>query len=198
MRLLLTSNGITSSKIKKEALKLIDKKQNKALIMFTARGHYKKYLRLIKCQLANLGIKRKNIFLADISKKARKPKDIDIFYSCGGNTFYILDRVRKTGFDKIIRKHIKQGKLYIGVSAGSILVHKTIEIAGWGKWRDINDIKLKNLRGLGFTNIAIYPHYRKIMKKTVDEFKRKVKYPVIVMRDRQAVLIVNNKKKFLG
>jgi len=198
-KLLLTSNGLSSRKLRKEFVKLLNKpvEETKVLIMYTQRRRYKRHIRKIKRTLVLSGINKKNIILANISKKTKKNYDFDIFFSCGGNTFYILDRVRKTGFDKIIKKAVKKGKIYISVSAGSIIVHKSIEIAGWGKWGDINEINLKNLKGLNLTNLAIYPHYLKIMKKSVDEFKKKVKYPVKEIRDRQAVLILGNKIKFL-
>lgn len=200
MKLLLTSNGLSSKKIKKELLKLLIKpaEENKVLIMYTTKSKkYKKSLRKINKQLISLGIKKQNLIYANISRKVGKLSEFDVFYSCGGNAFYILDRIRKTSFDKIIKNHIKQEKLYIGVSAGSILVHKTIEIAGWVKWGDINNINLKNLSGLNIINIAVYPHFKKIMKKSVNEFKKKADYPVIEIKDKQAVLVLGNKIKLI-
>lgn len=55
MKLLLTSNGLSSKRIGKEFLKLIDKpaKENRVLVMYTTKGHYKKHLKLI-CKQQNL------------------------------------------------------------------------------------------------------------------------------------------------
>jgi len=200
MRLLLTSDGLTSVKIREEVLKLLDKpaKDNLVLIMYTTKSKkYKKYLSKIKKQLVSLGIKPKNIYYANISRNisAKKFKDFDVLFSCGGNTFYILGRVRKTGFDKFIKNFVKSGKLYIGVSAGSIIIHKTIEIAGWSKEGDINEIKLKNLRGLNMIRIAIFPHFHKSLAKEISSFKKKVNYPVIELRNKHAVLISGKKIK---
>jgi len=198
-RLLLTSNGLSNLRLIKEAKKLLTKPadETKVLVMYTLRKKsYVKYLRRTKKQLIKLGIKRKNIICINISKKIKKPNlDFDIFYSCGGNTFYILDRIRKTGFDKIIKSFVKKGGFYVGLSAGSIIVHKTIELAGWGRERDLNDINLKNLTGLKITNTMVFPHYRAGLKKEVDEFKKIVNYPVIELRDGRALLILGNKFK---
>jgi dipeptidase E len=144
-----------------------------------------------------LGIKDTNIVEANINKKikAKNYKGFDIFYSCGGNTFHILDRVRKTGFDRFIKNFIKSNRLYIGVSAGSIIVHKTIEIAGYGKHGDKNNIKLRDLRGLDVIKTAILPHYKIKLRKDANNFRKKVEYPVMELRDGQALVIYGKKVK---
>jgi len=46
----------------------------------------------------------------------------DVLYVQGGNTFYLLDRMRRSGADGIIRKLVAaHGTVYCGVSAGSII-----------------------------------------------------------------------------
>ncbi len=199
-KLLLTSNGLTSKKINKEFLKLIDRPLglNRILIIHTAnkRKHFRRINRLKK-EFSLFGILKGNIFEANINQKIKASKfgNFEIVYVCGGNTFYILDRIRKTGFDKWLEKFVRMNGVYVGVSAGSIIVHNTIEIAGYGSVGDINEIGLKNLKGLGLTKIAILPHFKKRIKKEFDVFKRKVNYPVVYLKDKQALLILSNKTK---
>ncbi|MEM0465286.1 MAG: Type 1 glutamine amidotransferase-like domain-containing protein [Candidatus Pacearchaeota archaeon] len=122
----------------------------------------------------------------------------DAVYICGGNTYYILDRIRKTGLDSSIKKFVRKGGLYIGVSAGSIIAGENIEIAGWGTEGDINDINLKDLRGLGFTKIAVFPNYKSKLKSEVEEFRSNVAYPVESIKDKEAIIILGkNLRKFL-
>ena len=197
-KLLLTSDGLSSRKIMKEAKKLLTKpaKETRALIIYTLRKKsYIKYVRKVKKHLLKLGIKRKSIFYANISHNITVPKqDFDIIYSCGGNTFFILNRMRKTGFDKFIKKFIKKGGFYIGVSAGSILVSKNIELAGWDRGWDVNDVGLKNLKGLNLAPAVVCPHFTAKEKKRADSFE-KAHYPIVRLRDRQALLILGNKVK---
>ena len=40
-------------------------------------------------------------------------KDFDIIYVCGENTFYLLKKIRETGFDKVIIEFTKTDKLYL-------------------------------------------------------------------------------------
>jgi len=195
-KLLLTSDGLSNNKLIKEAKKLLTKPANeaRALIIYTLRKKsYIKYVRKVKKQLLKLGIKKSNIFYANISNNIKPSKqDFDIIYSCGGNTFYILDRIKKTGFDKLIKKFVADSGLYVGVSAGSMIVHKTIKGADGGKEGDVNDIGLKNLNALNLTNIWIWPHFRNDLRSEVTDFRKKVSFPVKELRDGEAILILGN------
>jgi len=59
----------------------------------------------------------------DISKKLRGN---DAIYISGGNTFYLLQEMKKSGADRILSEEIEAGKLYIGESAGSVLLSPDI------------------------------------------------------------------------
>jgi dipeptidase E len=200
-KMILTSDGITSNSIKREFLRILEKPvaETKVLIIYTLRRKSSiKYVRKVNTQLKNLGIKKKNIYYANISSNIKKPKkDFDVIYSCGGNTFYILDRIKKTGYDKVIKNFVHRGRLYLGVSAGSMIVHKTIKGADGGKEGDVNDIGLKNLKALNLTNIWIWPHFRDELNKEVIEFRKSVKWPVKELRDGEAILILGKKIKKL-
>lgn len=52
----------------------------------------------------------------------------DIIWVGGGNTFYLLQEVRRTGFDKFLKKKIDEGIPYVGSSAGSVLLGPNIEL----------------------------------------------------------------------
>jgi len=55
-------------------------------------------------------------------------QDCDIIWVGGGNTFYLLQEVRRSGFDKFLEKKIDEGIPYVGSSAGSILLGPDIEL----------------------------------------------------------------------
>lgn len=205
-KMLLASSGPSSSrKIKEIFLKLAGKspKDIKVLAMICPKDKSReiRYPKGIRKDLRKLGIQPKNIIFANIHKsisaKRFNKMQFDVFLSWGGNTFLILDRVRKTGFDKFIKRIVNQGKFYFGSSAGSIIVFKTIEIAGWGSERDENAIRLRNLKGLNLFNIAIFPHYHKKLKKEVQEFKKNAKYKIQELKDGEAMLILGKSKKLI-
>lgn len=52
--------------------------------------------------------------------------NIDIIFVAGGNTFYLLQEAKKSGFDKLTPELVSSGVIYIGSSAGSPLAGPTI------------------------------------------------------------------------
>jgi len=196
-RLILTSSGLESKKLKDEFLKIIKKPIENNRLMLIAGARTKKELFYVNESLKELikfGIPKKNIKFINISKKIYiNNKNFDIIYVCGGNTYYILDRLRKTKLDKLIKKLVNKSVIYVGVSAGSIIAGKSIQIAGWGSEADANEIGLKDLTGFNFTNIAIFPHYKNKLKKEIISFRKIVKYPVEPLRNKQAITIIKNK-----
>ncbi|MCL2819682.1 MAG: Type 1 glutamine amidotransferase-like domain-containing protein [Oscillospiraceae bacterium] len=50
----------------------------------------------------------------------------DYIFVCGGNTFFLLQELRRKGVDKLILEHINKGKLYISTSAGSLIMQNDI------------------------------------------------------------------------
>lgn len=58
-----------------------------------------------------------------------KLKNNDIIYVTGGNTFFLLKELKRTGADKIIIEEVNAGKLYIGESAGAMVTAANIEYA---------------------------------------------------------------------
>ncbi|MDU8954078.1 MAG: Type 1 glutamine amidotransferase-like domain-containing protein, partial [Streptococcus sp.] len=55
----------------------------------------------------------------DINQKLR---DNDYIYVTGGNSFFLLQELRRSGADKIIVEEIDKGKVYIGESAGAVVL----------------------------------------------------------------------------
>ncbi len=87
----------------------------------------------------------------------KRLNNIQIIYFCGGNTFYLLDQVIKTGCDEIIKEKINNGVIYIGSSAGSMIVGTRIDLAS-----TIDDkSKAPDLKstGLEIVDLSILPHW---------------------------------------
>ncbi len=56
----------------------------------------------------------------------QKIKENDFIYVTGGNSFYLMQELKKSGADAIIKEEIENGKLYIGESAGAIILSNSI------------------------------------------------------------------------
>ncbi len=129
--------------------------------------------------------------------KSRLEK-VDIINVGGGNTFFLLYWVRKSGLDKYLKELIDQGKIYMGVSAGSIIMGPNIELSGWKKEWDENVVNLKDPTGLNLVPFAVSPHFIEEDLFFLREKSKTVDYPIIAINDTQAVMVVGNKYKIVG
>lgn len=123
-----------------------------------------------------------------------KLKRNDYIYVSGGNTFFLLQELKRTGADKIILDEINSGKLYIGESAGSIIVSPNIEYV-----KDMDDCKvasdLNTLEGLSAIDFYPVPHYTnfpfaKAVERIIAKYESKMNlYPI---NNSQAILVEGN------
>ncbi|UKI22273.1 MAG: Type 1 glutamine amidotransferase-like domain-containing protein [Anaerotruncus sp.] len=80
-------------------------------------------------RLKKLGIKAcmLDISVAESNEITAKLLNSDIIYIGGGNTFYLLQELKRSGADMIIREQIALGKAYIGESAGAVVAAPRID-----------------------------------------------------------------------
>jgi dipeptidase E len=201
MRLLLTSNGWKNNlRIKNEFLELVkNKKPSEMVVLFVNIAKKEdsdwKYVTYHIKEMKKIGILKKNIIIINPDNEKKYPENIDVIYFCGGNTFHYMDMIRKTELDKKIKKLIKQGVFYFGISAGSILVGPSIEIAQTCSG-DENDVGLKDLTGLKITQRIISPHYLESDEKEINDFEKNGK-KVYKISDGQAVLLLKQRITFI-
>lgn len=201
-KLLLTSAGFLNKEVTNVFLKELNKELSKSRVFMVAGARIEEeeyYIQESKQELIDLGFNDIFVFNLDRQISIDEVKDYDAIYVCGGNTYYIMKKFRKTGLDKIVIKLVNQGIIYVGVSAGSVMAGPDIEIAGWGIGGDKNDVDLKDLTGFNLTNISIFPHFEEDKhRQDVEEFKKKVNYPVIELTDNQAVFIKGERYRVIG
>lgn len=82
--------------------------------------------------------------IENISQKLNKN---DYIYISGGNTFFLLQELKKSGTDKLLIDLINKGKPYIGESAGSMILSPNIEY-------------IKNMDDYQNTSLNNFQHYR--------------------------------------
>lgn len=150
-----------------------------------------------------MGINTDNIKVLELEHKIlySEVEGFDAILVGGGNCYYLLDKARKSGFKKVLDRFLKNG-VYVGISAGSILVAPEIRIA---KLRDINIVNLKELTAFNYVDFAIAPHMgtpkfveRGLTKKNVRAFAKTVSYEIIPLTDQQAVLVEGKKWRIVG
>lgn len=81
-----------------------------------------------KNALSNKGVDIKELDLttATFSEIAEQLEHCDFIYISGGNTFFLLEQLKRTGADKLIIQQVNAGKLYVGESAGAMIASPNI------------------------------------------------------------------------
>ena len=119
----------------------------------------------------------------------------DIIYVGGGNSFFLLQEMRRSGADAIIVEAVANGKPYVGESAGAVVAGSDI-----GYIQDMDDAKaaplLQDSRGLGLVDFRVVPHYHgpllgrraaKIVRKYADASDLRI------ITDTQAIVVHGDK-----
>ena len=98
----------------------------------------------------------------------------DYIYITGGNTFFLLQELKRKGVDKIISKQVKLGKLYIGESAGAIIASPDAEYMRSVNFDPIEKApELKDCTSLDLVDFYTIPHYGNFPFKKKGEKDRK-------------------------
>lgn len=116
----------------------------------------------------------------------------EIVFVNGGNTFYLLKKMRDAFFQSAIVPFLERGGLYVGVSAGSIVAGPSIAVADSKTNGDPNDVGLTDFTALRLVKEATYPHFQPHQQKEVDDFQATVEYPVVALKDDEAILAVGD------
>ena len=149
----------------KDIIKYLDKPPSKMSLVFIDTAAEveegdKQWLKDDRNSLKEVGF---NLFDYTITGKKEDEirgqlKDVDVIYIEGGNTFYLLEKIKESGLDKIVHEHVNNCKIYIGTSAGSIVagpdIYPSYCIENVEKAPNLKDYK-----GLGLVNFVILPHW---------------------------------------
>ncbi len=135
-------------------------------------------------------------------KKEDELRDIlskkELVYVEGGNTFYLLASIRRSGFEHVIKELLPKGLVYMGGSAGSYVACPSIETSTWKeKVRDrfgVTDFTAMNL--LPF---LLFVHYKpEEHQELLREKIHSTSHSVRILTDEQAIFIHDGKEEFLG
>ncbi len=191
-KIVLTSCGVIDSELKKQFYDLLNKDINKVKLLYITiavdgeKDTDRTWLEEEYATILNLGIKEENITEFNY-EKVIDFSYYDIIYVIGGNTFYLLKELREKQLDSKIIKAINNGVIYIGSSAGSIILGKSIETA---LPYDENWVKLEDFKGLNIVDGIIIPHANR-KSDFIKEAKEKYSDKIIELYDDYGIVIKN-------
>ncbi|MDF1998481.1 Type 1 glutamine amidotransferase-like domain-containing protein [Peribacillus frigoritolerans] len=168
--------------------------------IITTASHKKQNNRFaMKAQEDLFGFGFKKVDFNDIEfDKPELLEKYNVIYINGGNPFYLLYHMKKSGADLILKDIAKQNTVIVGVSAGAIILRPNIEVVNYFTPR-INTVDMQDLTALGLINKAIFPHYDRedlfpnnsgrSIEDRLKVFENINKCSVVRLKDYESVLI---------
>ena len=181
-----------------------EKQLGKQILFIPTAGNVEEYRGYIDEALhtfADLGFQ---VEILDISACDRETAQAKIFqskllYISGGNTFYLLQELKKKQLLSLIKEQIADGMVYVGESAGAIITAKDID---YNKLMDDKSVaeELSNTEGLNEVDFYVLPHlgeepFVESAQDTLDTYSDQLN--LLSLNNRQAVLVEGEEVKVL-
>jgi dipeptidase E len=192
MKLLLTSSGISNDKIADALRELTGKTPQDTKVGFVptaanAEGGSKDWLINDLLRLRDTGYTWVDIVdpsAAGVDWRQRLA-DVDIVFIGGGNTFHLLDQLRQSGLGEWLKENAKD-KVYVGSSAGSIVMTPTIATANGA---DPNLKGMTDLNALGLVDFDFIPHIPDIPLAAAERYAKTAERSLYALDDTSAIKV---------
>ena len=227
MKLLLTSNGFINTSLEKDFLELVDNRTDlKVAIIPTAsdpiewvplvegdtsydnfvpklvgesgggKGEYYNYFKDKGYDVVVIDLKEN----PDIVKE--NLQNSNVIFVGGGDLNYLLDWVKKAKLDTYLKDLLDKGLVYVGASAGSMLLQPDIGLTWWEPVMKADHI------GLNIIDFIVAPHQKEAdLTSGIEKLNNRRKYlqsaikfpwKIYLLQDGQAVKVVNNEVDHIG
>ena len=230
MKLLLTSNGLTNPSLEKEFLEMTGNKTDLRIAMIPTAGDPIEWVPLIEGNesydnfvpkliweyeieenTSYLYFKNKgyDIIIVDLKEDPERVKEklqsVDVIEVGGGDINYLLDWAKKAKLDTYLKDLLDTDIVYIGTSAGSMLIQPDIGLTWWKP-----EMKADH-EGLGIVDfLTTGGHGKDSDEENVNEIiERMIKrreylqsemnfpWKIYVVMDGQAIKVINKKIKHI-
>ena len=181
-----------------------EKQLGKQVLFIPTAGNveeYRGYIDEAQQTFVDLGFQ---VEILDISACDRETAQAKIFqskllYVSGGNTFYLLQELKKKQLLSLIKEQIADGMVYVGESAGAIITAKDID---YNKLMDDKGVaaELHDTGALNEVDFYVLPHvgeepFVESAQATLDTYSDQLN--LLPLNNRQAVLVEGEEVKVL-
>ena len=204
MKLLLTSAGLANKSITNALFNLVGKKPADTTVVFiptasnVETGDKSWFIRdLLNLQKQNF----KAIEITDISaidESIWKPslERADVLWFEGGNSYHLMEWINKSGLSNILPK-LLENKVYVGVSAGSMVTNKNLALNISQKIYEEDLDRTVELDGLNYVNFYFLPHFNSpgstnLTESFIRETTKTIAEKIYALDDNSALKIVDN------
>ena len=194
----LTSTGLSSQNVYNKFQEVVNSKGLKKAVIITTASSDKEnnqYSQLALSQLKSVGFDVLDFY--DFENEGLKDlSQYDVIYVCGGNTFKLMKFAREMNFNKEVELLLKRDGIYIGVSAGSLIICPSIQIAN-EIHPDINEVGLIDFNGFNIIDLVVFPHYSSEFEEEIKSFETKNNIKVERLNNSQAILVKDGEKTLI-
>lgn len=205
MKLLLTSDGLANQSISNALFELVGKQAMETTVVFiptamnVTRGDKGWFIK----DLSN--IKKQGFKFIDIVDISALPKNVwqpkieagDVLFFSGGNTSHLMYWLKESGLAGMLPELLKT-KVYVGVSAGSIVTNPTLALSSDDKKIYYEEeFGYKSEDALNFVDIYIRPHYNSsdflnAKKEYIEKIAKETGKTIYALDNQSALKIVDS------
>lgn len=177
---ILSSYGFRSPVIYEKLKEIVTVTPDKTVVIIPFAGFNEEQIVLLETKaMVDFGFNPKGIYTIDsVQNMDFSP---DYVYVPGGDPFKLLSELNRMKYIEKIKKWIKNGADYIGVSAGAYLATENIEYV---KQLESNELDLEDFDSLGIIKAAVICHY--------DQYGLSYYHAVKLVSDSQIYTINND------
>ena len=218
-KLLLASSGITNDRIQQALVDLLGKPISEASALFVPTAIYAypqgiKYGWQVIKSPGELGWQALGVLeltaLPSLPKAVWLPQveEADAIFIGGGNKFYLSYWLEKSELFDLLPQLIKQGTVYVGASAGSMMVtpalnfnqdrFKKTGVYYDDQFGEAMSSSAGSAKTLGLVDFVIRPHFEadyfpQTTLKNVEKWAAKTDYPLYALDDQSALKVIDGK-----
>ncbi len=200
MSVLLTSSGLQAYTVQDAFVRTLPRLPSalRAVIVTTASVPWKERNRHAVCTqnyLSALGFICCD-FLDVETEPAENLLGYDVIYLNGGNPFYLLHHLRRSGADSILKEALNGRMLLVGASAGAVVLGPSLTIVNWFD-SSLDTYGVTDYQGLELIDFVAMPHLNRWNEKPTfaaefRHFQESTSFPVIGIADDEALLVSGN------
>lgn len=159
-------------------------------------GRHEKCQRWICETLGPLGLESITMWRDFSGKTETELFDFDAVFLGGGCTYLLLQHLRSSGFDRVLKEYFRRGGVIFGGSAGAIVLGKDIATCAH---IDRNSCNLTDLRGIDLLHgIAVTCHYRGEHDNVLKACAAHIDAPVIALPEGSGLIMESGRFRIDG
>ncbi len=160
---------------------------------------YKKHLAKAQNKLAELGFAVEILDVATASEAAAREKieQTKYLYIAGGNTFYLLQELKRKNLLDLIAKRVSEGMIYIGESAGGMITAPNVEYVQPMDPKELAP-ELASYEALKLVAFYLLPHegefpFAEAVEEIINTYGDKCN--LLAINNKQAIIVNGNEVK---